>query len=219
MITANDLNFRSLIFDSPGSNTINGIPAGYLSPNGNKLLGPDGQPQPLDIGRVIEVFHGKQGEVICPFSGEPADGAVILDNNPRNILITNLAPVNSVFWGSLAPLPRAYRRRTFPLHIESMDINIGEVEIEVFGYPAVVATSALSKVTVPSIPKDLGTQEVEAELLWLWKELTQKQLLKGLTKLTLNYSRIGESVCITNMSVLEFTMKMLQADIKEIEND
>jgi hypothetical protein len=64
--------------------------------------------------------------------------------------------------------------------------------------------------TIPEIPVELGLAHAEAELLWLWNDLTKRSLLKGLTRLTMHNRMTDSSVSLLNQAVMEFVIRTLQ---------
>jgi hypothetical protein len=220
MLTTIEMNIESLIFDSAETKTINGLPAGYLNESYPHILPPDakpGQPPPIDVQKIIEAFHPKDGDAIaCVHSGLPSDGISAVDGNPSNFLITNLEPVNRNFVNSLPPLPKGMITRTFTKCGE--DHGLFDLEMEVKGLHFLVENK-LNKLVIPTIPTELGLAHTEAELLWLWNDLTKKSLLKGLTKLTMHNRMTDTSVSLYNQSVMEFVIRTLQQNFeKEQQN-
>jgi hypothetical protein len=215
-----EMNIESIIFDSAEEKTINGLPAGYLNENYPHILPPDakpGQPPPIDVQKIIEAFHPKSGEaILCVYSGLPMDGISAVDGNPSNFLITNLEPVSRNYVNSLPPLPKGIITRTF-----AKCGNAGsffDLELEVRGLHF-LTEGFLGKIVIPTIPTELGLAHAEAQLLWLWNDLTKKQLLKGLTKLTMHNRMTDTSVSLYNQSVMEFVIRTLQQNFeKEQEN-
>jgi hypothetical protein len=216
MLTTIPMNYKSLIFDPQGKDggqvTINGLPAGIMSPNFPRLVGGDGQPQPIDVKTIVDAFHPET----CVYTGNPADGVNVLDGNPQNFLITNLEPVSKEWMDNLPFLPKATITRTFP---ENPLKPSGDLEIEIYGAPIFRAEETLKNLQIPEIPADLGLAHPEAELLWMWNHLTKVTLLKGLTSLTRrNHHDTRASVSLTNKAVLEFTFKLLHQDFTTQEN-
>lgn len=206
MLQVVKMNWESLIFDSPERDTVNGIPAGYLSQQYRHIVGSDGKPPPIDVHRIVERFHQRDGgAILCSYSGQPSDGINVVDGNPNNFLITNLEPVSkeAMFSIEAARLPKVVTTRIF--HGPAMD-----VEVELFGTHAFRAEDALDKLEIPEIPAELGLAYREAELLWLWNFLTKQKLLKGLTKLSMSNRQTGTSISLTNKTVLDFVLRMLQ---------
>jgi len=215
-----EMNIASLIFDAPDEKTINGLPAGYLSESYPHILDPnakEGQPPPIDVQKIIEAFHPKSGETItCVYSQLPSDGISAVDGNPSNFLITNLEPVSKNFVNSLPPLPKGVITKTFTKCGEANDLF--DLELEVRGLHF-LAEGNLNKMAIPTIPVELGLAHAEAKLLWLWNDLTKRQLLKGLTKLTMHNRMTDTSVTLYNQSVMEFVIRTLQQNFsKEQEN-
>ena len=212
------MQIESLIFDTPEAEakTINGLPAGYLNKNYPHILPPDakpGQPPPIDVQKIIEAFHPKVGDSIaCVHSGLPSDGIAAVDGNPSNFLITNLEPVSKNFINSLPPLPKGMVTRTF------LKCGAGpaffDLELEVFGLYFLVENK-LNKLVIPTIPVELGLGHAEAQLIWLWNDLTKKSLLKGLTKLTMHNRMTDTSVALSNQSVMEFVIRTLQQNFQK----
>jgi hypothetical protein len=77
----------------------------------------------------------------------------------------------------------------------------------------------LNKLVIPTIPTELGLAHAEAELLWLWNDLTKKSLLKGLTKLTMHNRMTDTSVSLYNQSVMEFVIRTLQQNFEKNEKE
>jgi hypothetical protein len=215
-----EMNIESLIFDTPDAKTINGLPAGYLSDSYPHILPPgakEGDPPPIDVQKIIEAFHPKTGETVqCIYSGLPSDGISAVDGNPSNFLITNLEPVSKGFINSLPPLPKGTVTRTF---FKCGNIpSFYDLELEVRGLQFLVEDK-LNKLVVPTIPVELGLAHAEAQLMWLWNDLTKRSLLKGLTKLTMHNRMTDTSVSLYNQSVMEFVIRTLQQNFqKEQEN-
>lgn len=209
------MNIDAVIFDSLTADrkTINGIPAGYLSPTYPRLVGGDGKPQPVDVAKIVDFFHKAEDEetVACSWTGEPADGVNVVDGNPNNFLITNLEPISKGAVEHIPPLPKGGVTRVYPT-------PLGDFELELVGIPFFRAVDSLDKLTIPEVPSDLGLAYDELRLLYIWNELTKVQLLKGLTSLTETNRQTGVSAKITNQSVMEFTFRTLHFDIKENEN-
>jgi hypothetical protein len=220
MIQTIEMNIKSIIFDQPEEKTINGLPAGYLNESYPHILPPNakpGQSPPIDVQKIIEAFHPKEGDsVSCVYSGLPSDGISALDGNPSNFLITNLEPVSRSFVNSLPPLPKVVITRTFAKCGESPDFF--DLELEVRGYHFLVE-DRLNKLVIPTIPVDLGLAHAEAQLLWLWNDLTKRLLLKGLTKLTMHNRMTDTSVCLYNQSVMEFVIRTLQQNFEKNEKE
>ena len=203
-----EMNVESLIFDSADGKTINGIPAGYLSPSYPHIVGGNGEPPPIDVNKIIEAFHPKDEDTIpCVYSGLPSDGISAVDGNPSNFLITNLEPVNKGFVNGLPPLPRGIVTRVF-LKCGTLP-HLFDLEVEVRGL-AFLVEKHLDKLTIPDIPVELGLAYAEAELLWLWNDLTKRSLLKGLTKLPMHNRATDISVSLLNQAVMEFVIRTLQ---------
>ena len=208
MIQTVEMNIESLIYDQPEGKTINGIPVGFLSPTYPHIVGGDGNPPPIDVSRIIEAFHPKNGEITpCIYSGLPSDGISAVDGNPSNFLITNLEPVNKNFVNGLPPLPKGLVTKTFAQCGTAP--RFFDLELEVRGLHF-LAESQLDKLTIPEIPVELGLAHAEAELLWLWNDLTKRSLLKGLTKLTMHNRMTDTSVSLLNQAVMEFVIRTLQ---------
>lgn len=212
MITTIPTNYKCLIFDPQGAEdaglgTINGLPAGIMSPNYPHLLGEDGKPQPIDVKTIVDAFHPE----ICVYTGAPSEGVNVLDGNPQNFLITNLEPISKAWMESLPFLPKAAITKVFP----GAD---GDLEIEVYGAPLFRAEETLNHLQIPEVPSELGLAHAEAELLWVWNQLTKVTLLKGLRSLTKRNKQTGVSVALTNKDVLEFTFKLLHQDFTTQEN-
>lgn len=214
------MNVGSIIFDTSEEKTINGLPAGYLSRSYPHILPPgakEGQPPPIDVQKIIEAFHPKVGDTVsCVYSGLPSDGISAADGNPSNFLITNLEPVSKNFINSLPPLPKGSISRTF------MKCGNGptfyDLELEVRGLHFLVENQ-LNKLVIPTVPVDLGLAHAEAQLLWIWNDLTKRSLLKGLTKLTMHNRMTDTSVILYNQSVMEFVIRSLSQNFeKEQEN-
>ncbi len=205
MITTIPMNYKCLIFDSPGVGggqvTINGLPAGLMSPNYPRILGEDGKPQSIDVKTIVDAFHPE----ICVYTGAASEGVNVLDGNPQNFLITNLEPVSKAWLASLPFLPRAGITKVFPG-------GDGDLEVELYGAPLFRAEEVLNHLQIPEVPSGLGLAHAEAELLWVWNRLTKVILLKGLRSLTKRNKQTGVSVALTNKDVLEFTFKLLQQD-------
>lgn len=212
MISTIPMNYKSLIFDPQGIEgggfTINGLPAGVMSPSYPRLVGGDGKPQPIDVATIVDHFHG---EKTCVYTGAPAEGVNIVDGNPQNFLITNLEPVSAAWMESLPFLPKTTIAKTIPG--ESADF-----EIEIYGAPIFRAEETLKSLQVPEVPGELGMAHAEAELLWMWNQLTKVTLLKGLQSLTRRNKQTGVAVSLTNKAVLEFTFKLLHQDFTPQEN-
>jgi len=211
MLETVKMNLDSVIFDpsesDEGRKTINGIPAGYLSPSYPKLVGSDGKPKSIDLSEIVDHFH-RGNEKKCVYTGSPSDGVNVIDGDPQNILITNLEPVSKKALDSIPFMPKSSITKVF--HFPEK-----EIQIELFGLPLFRARSLLDKVTIPDVPSSLGLAHEELDLLWVWNELTKVQLLKGLTTLVKRDRRSGSLVKLTNRSVFEFCFKALHADIKE----
>jgi hypothetical protein len=215
-----EMNIKSIIFDQPEGTTINGLPTGYLNESYPHILPPDakpGQPPPIDVQKIIEAFHPKDGDAVaCVYSGLPSDGISAVDGNPSNFLITNLEPISRNFINSLPPLPKGIITRTF--------LKCGEapaffdLEMEVRGLHFLVE-NRLNKLDIPTIPTELGLAHAEAQLLWLWNDLTKRSLLKGLTKLTMHNRMTDTSVSLYNQSVMEFVIRTLQQNFEKNEKE
>ncbi len=214
-----EMNIGSLIFDSRDGKTVNGIPAGFLSQSYPHIVGGDGKPPPIDVNKIIEAFHPKDGDSVpCVYSGLPADGISAVDGNPSNFLITNLEPVNKGFINGLPPLPKGFVTRVFPKC--GTPPHLFDLEMEIIGLSFLVERK-LDKLAIPDIPSELGLAYAEAELLWLWNDLTKRSLLKGLTKLTMHNRVTDTSVTLLNQAVMEFVVRTLQQNRileKEQEN-
>lgn len=212
MMTEIPMNYKSLIFDPQGQEggrvTINGLPAGIMSPNYPRLVGGDGQPQPIDVKSIVDTFHPSE---TCVYTGAPTEGVNILDGNPQNFLITNLEPVSKAWMDSLPFLPKAAITKVIPG-------ATADFELEIYGAPIFRAEETLNNLQVPEVPGELGLAHAEAELLWVWNQLTKVTLLKGLTSLTRRNKQTGVSVVLTNKAVLEFTFKLLHQDFTTQEN-
>ncbi|KKN51238.1 hypothetical protein LCGC14_0624680 [marine sediment metagenome] len=216
MISTIPMNYKCLIFDpqvpdedgkSDGRVTINGLPPGIMSPSYPHLVGGDGKPQPIDVKTIVDAFHPET----CVYTGAPAEGINILDGNPQNFLITNLEPISKAWMDSLPFLPKAAITRVFPG-------ATGDLEVEVYGAPLFRAEETLNNLQIPEVPGELGLAHYEAELLWVWNQLTKVTLLKGLRSLTKRNKQTGVSVALTNKDVLEFTFKLLHQDFTTQEN-
>lgn len=214
MIQTIPMNIDAVIFDSlTGTRkTINGIPAGYLSQNYPRLVGGDGKPQPIDVAKIVDHFHKKEGEELtaCCYTGLNADGVNVVDGNPNNFLITNLEPVSKGALDQIPFMPKGNVTRVF----QTQEYDL---EIEIFGVPFFRASDALDKLTVPEVPSALGLAYDELQLLYIWNELTKVQLLKGLFSLGKTNRQTGVSAKINNASVMEFTFRALHFDIKDTE--
>jgi hypothetical protein len=205
------MNIDSVIFDTledGARKTINGIPAGYLSPTYPRLVGGDGKPQPIDMAQIVDFFHKTDGELVCAYTGLPAEGVNVVDSNPNNFLITNLEPIAKKAVDGIPFMPKVRTTKIF--HTPEYDL-----EIELYGVPCFRASQSLTSLTIPEVPSNLGLAYDELELLWVWNELTKLQLLKGLTSLTKRDRKTEESSKLTNESVMEFTFKALHFDVKE----
>lgn len=215
MMTVIPMNYKSLIFDPQGQEgervTINGLPAGIMSPNYPRLVGGDGQPQPIDVATIVETFHGGIEQATCVYTGAPSEGVNIVDGNPQNFLITNLEPVSKAWMDSLPFLPKAVITKVIPG-------ATADFEVEIYGAPIFRAEETLNNLLIPEVPDELGLAHAEAELLWVWNQLTKVTLLKGLTSLTRRNKQTGVSVALTNKAVLEFTFKLLHQDFTTQEN-
>ena len=130
-----------------------------------------------------------------------------MDGNPANFLITNLEPVNKDFIKRLPPLPKGIVTRAFQKC--GISPHLFDLEVEVVGMSFLVEKQ-LDKLTIPDIPTELGLVYAEAELLWLWNDLTKRSLLKGLTKLTMHNRATDISVTLLNQAVMEFIVRTLQ---------
>lgn len=212
MMSVIPMNFKSLIFDPQGEvegrTTINGLPPGIMSPNYPRLVGGDGQPQPIDVKTIVDAFHPDE---TCVYTGAPAEGVNILDGNPQNFLITNLEPITQAWMESLPFLPKAAITKVFPG-------AAGDLEVEIYGAPLFRAEAVLNHLQIPEVPAELGLAHAEAELLWIWNQLTKVTLLKGLKSLTRRNKQTGVSVSLDNTAVLEFTFKLLHNDFTPQEN-
>lgn len=215
MMTEIPMNYKCLIFDPQGQEgghaTVNGLPAGIMSPNYPRIIGSDGQPPSIDVATIVDYFHSSEGEQFCVYTGAPAEGVNVLDGNPQNFLITNLEPVSKAWMDSLPFLPKGSITKTF----------VGkhaDIELEIYGAPLFRAEDTLNNLEIPEVPGDLGLAHDEAELLWVWNQLTKVTLLKGLTSLTKRNKQTGVSVSLTNKAVLEFTFKLLHQDFSTQEN-
>lgn len=212
MMTTIPMNYKSLIFDPQGKEsgptTINGLPAGIMSPNFPRLVGGDGKPQPIDVKTIVDAFHPDDN---CVYTGHAADGVNVVDGNPQNFLITNLEPVSKEWMDALPFLPKGVITKVFPG--ESSDL-----EVEIYGAPIFRAEETLKNLEIPEVPGELGLAYDEAKLLWVWNNLTKVTLLKGLTSLTRRNRQTGVSVSLTNKAVLEFTFKLLHQDFTTQEN-
>jgi len=207
-----EMNYGALIFDPQADGaeedpTINGLALGSLNPNAAKIIGADGEAtSPLDMGSILEHFHpAKDGELLCPHTGKPVDSIVVVDGNQSNFLITNLEPANQEHTIAQPLLPKVTVSRVF----RGADADI---EVELYGALGFRATEALDKIEIPEVPSELGLAHAEAQLLWIWNELTKVQLLKGLSSLKRCNRQSGSTVTLTSMAVLEFTFKMLQQE-------
>lgn len=214
--TTVEMNLKSIIFDTSEEKTINGLPAGYLSKSYPHILPPnakEGQPPPIDVQQIIEAFHPKVGDSIsCVYSGLPSDGITAVDGNPSNFLITNLEPISKNFINSLPPLPKGLVTRTF---LKCGDgPTFFDLELEVVGLHFLVE-NALNKLVIPTIPVELGLGHAEAQLLWIWNDLTKRLLLKGLTRLTMHNRMTDTSVTLSNQSVMEFVIRTLQQNFEK----
>ena len=213
-----EMNYGSIIFDAPDGKTINGIPAGLLS---RRIVGPDQKPPPIDVNRIIDAFHlTKEGDSqSCVYSGLVADGINCVDGNPNNFLITNLEPINKSFLFRLPPLPKVIITKLYP-KCGKQRIPYFDLELEVSGLVTFV-DQRLGNLTIPEIPEQLGLEYTEAELMWIWNELTKKSLLKGLVQLTMHNKLTNTSISLSNRAVMEFLMLVLQQDLtkKEQENE
>lgn len=211
MLQTVEMNIESIIFDQPEAKTINGLPAGYLSEGYPHILPPgakEGQPPPIDVQKIIEAFHPKEGETVpCVYSGLPSDGISAVDGNPSNFLITNLEPISKNFINGLPPLPKGSVTRIFSKCGDGP--SFFDLELEVRGLHFLV-DNQLNKLTIPTVPTELGLGHAEAQLLWIWNDLTKRLLLKGLTKLTMHNRMTDTSVCLYNQSVMEFVIRTLQ---------
>lgn len=218
-VQAVEMNIGSIIYDSLERKTVNGIPVGFLSPSYPRIVGGDGKPPPIDVNKIIETFHSKEGNsVSCVYSGLPADGISAVDGNPSNFLITNLEPINKGFIKGLPPLPKGILTKIFSKCGTSP--HLFDLELEVLGL-AFLVEEKLDKLVIPDIPAELGLAYAEAELLWFWNDLTKRSLLKGLTKLTMHNRATDTSVSLLNQDVIKFVISTLQNRIleKEQEND
>ena len=216
MMTTIPMNYKCLIFDPQGEKeggvvTINGLPAGIMSQNYPRLVGGDGQQQPIDVKTIVDAFHPET----CVYTGAPAEGVNILDGNPQNFLITNLEPISKAWMDSLPFLPKAAITRVFAGNFKRPSDNL---EVELYGAPIFKAVEALNNLHIPEVPGELELSHVEAELLWVWNQLTKVTLLKGLKSLTRRNKQTGVSVSLTNKDVLEFTFKLLHQDFTTQEN-
>jgi hypothetical protein len=214
MLQVLEMNIDSIMYDSQSKKTINGIPAGYLNPSYPHVVGPDGKKAPVDVHKIVQHFHAPLGgSVDCVFTGLAADGINVIDANPNNFLITNLEPVCKVEFESAnyRQLPKARILRTY--HEEKQDY-----ELELYGQTAFIGERALHDLTIPEVPHELGLAYDEARLLWIWNYLTKKQLLKGLTRLSVVDRQNGTSVSIDNRAVLEYVLRALQVMEKEKDN-
>ncbi len=213
----NPMNYGFVIFDSPEGETINGIPTGFLSPSYPHIIDGDGKRPPIDLNRIVETFHSKEGDSIsCVYSGLPADGISAVDRNPNNFLITNLEPINRGFLSGLPPLPKAIVTKTY-LDCRTLPHSFS-LELKVLGLSH-FSEKQLKNLTIPTVPK--GLAYTEAELMWIWNELTKKSLLKGLVQLTMIKAPSNISISLSNKAVMEFLMLVLQHDVmkKEQENE
>lgn len=73
----------------------------------------------------------------------------------------------------------------------------------------------LNKLVIPTIPEELGLSYAEAQLMWIWNDLTKRFLLKGLTKLTMHNRMTDTSVSLYNQSVMEFVIRTLQQNFEK----
>jgi hypothetical protein len=73
----------------------------------------------------------------------------------------------------------------------------------------------LNKLVIPTIPTELGLGHAEAQLMWLWNDLTKRLLLKGLTKLTMHNRMTDTSVALYNQSVMEYVIRTLQQNFQK----
>lgn len=211
MLIMLELNYESLMFDQPEGETCNGIPVGWLHPSYPHIVRGDGKNPPLDFHRIVDAFHkDENGNVTCCLSGVEADGVEVVDGNPNNFLITNLQPVNKdeMLKREYGKLPKASISRTF--RGEEKDL-----EVEIFGVPAFLAEAALDKLEIVEPPTDLGLVYSEARLLWSWNQMTKKQLLKGLYKLSEVDRQRETKVSISNRTVADYVLKVLQLPYKE----
>jgi hypothetical protein len=209
------MNYQSLIFDPQGQEgdrpTINGLPAGVMSPNYPRIVGSDGKPPSIDVASIVDHFHGSGDSSTCVYTGAQAEGVNVVDGNPQNFLITNLEPVCKAWMDSLPFLPKGAITKVIP------GVS-ADFEVEIYGAPLFRAEETLKTLQIPEVPGDLGLAHAEAELLWLWNHLTKVTLLKGLTSLTRRNKQTGISVSLTNKAVLEFTFKLLHQDFAPQEN-
>lgn len=216
MIQTIPMNIDAVIFDSLTAQrkTINGIPAGYLSPNYPRIVGADNKPQPVDVAKIVEHFHKKEGEeaLACSYTGMVSDGVNVVDGNPQNFLVTNLEPVSKGALDQIPFMPKGSVTRV----LQTPDHDL---EIKLYGVPFFRAQDTLDKLTVPEVPSELGLAYDELQLLYIWNELTKVQLLKGLSSLTKRNRQTGVSAEITNASVMEFTYRALHFDIKDTEEN
>jgi hypothetical protein len=208
------MNYELLIFDPQDQNgrkTINGLPAGFLSPNYPRLVGGDGKPPPIDLVNIVEAFHGRlDGRALCVYTGVESDGVNIVDGNPNNFLITNLEPVSKAWMDGQPFLPKCGMTKVFPG-------PVADLELEIYGVPVFHGSTVLDNLQLPQLPASLGTAHEEAKLLWAWNQLTKVQWLKGLTSLTRRNRQTGMSVSLTNKTIMEFTFKLLHQDFKTQE--
>ncbi|RKZ79202.1 MAG: hypothetical protein DRQ35_04635, partial [Gammaproteobacteria bacterium] len=192
--------------------TINGLAEGLLDPNRPRLVGGDGQPQPIDVAHIVEHFHGVGEEAKCVYTGMPYEGVNILDGNPQNFLITNIEPVTKAWMDSQHFFPKTSITKV-------ISFSDADFEVEIFGAPLFRAEAVLEDLEIPGVPVELGLAHDEAVLLWIWNQLTKVQLLKGLRSLTRRNKQTGVSVALTNKDVLEFTFKLLHQDFTPQENN
>lgn len=210
------MNIDTVIFDpgeqDDGSKTINGIPAGYLSPNYPRIVDEEGEETAsIDISRIVEHFHGnlEETEKLCPYTGLPVDGLNVIDGNSQNFLITNLEQVSKKSLEVVPFMPKVEIRKT-------IELPTYDLEIEISGLPNFRASGVLDnlkKEGIPDIPENIKFLHEEIQLIWLWNELTKVRLLKGLKSLKRTYRATQTSVKLTNQAVLEFCFKALHADI------
>jgi len=211
------MNYGLVIFDSSDGKTINGIPTGFLSSSYPHIVGAEGKRPPIDLNRIVETFHSKEGDSIpCVYSELPADGISAVDGNPNNFLITNLEPVNRSFLNGLPPLPKGIVTKTY-LDCGTLP-HAFDLELKVLGL-AHFSEKQLQELIIPTVPE--GLMYTEAELMLIWNELTKKSLLKGLTQLTMIKKPSNTSISLSNRAVMEFLMVVLQHDVmkKEQENE
>jgi len=214
-MTEEIMNIESVIFD-PSDNaeedkTINGVPAGYMSPNYPRMIDEKGEQSSIDLSVIVSRFH-KNPEQVCVYTGLPVDGINVIDGNSNNFLITNLEPVSKQASNVIPFMPKISANRRILT-------DFGDFDIELFGVPSFRAYRILDSLheenLIENVPSTLNLPYEELKLMWIWNDLTKVKLLKGLKKIKWINRKTNSSIELTNESVAEFCIRALHADVTE----